>query len=149
MTPSPSAAMLLVDLAEHGIDVQPLDGAIRFKPQSAMTAALMERLKAHKAELLQLLNTEQAVTELRQSVERFCKDPAWRSAWEQRFKAAQYADFASLRRVLDIVIDLAEQHHRRHDWNAFASACRYLHRLASGQAWDGAKPITEPDALIL
>ena len=73
--------------------------------------------------------------------------PAWRSAWEQRFRAARYANFDSFRRVLDIIIGLAEGHHRRHDWKAFGSACRYLHRLASGEEWDGAEQITDPSAL--
>lgn len=139
MTPYPLTTRLLIDSASHGIDVQVLGNAIRYRPQAAMTPALLQRLQAVKAELLQLLNTEMVVVELRQSVERLWKDQAWRSAWEQRFKAAHYADFASLRRVLNTVIDLADEHHRRHDWNAFASACRYLHSLASGEEWDKAK----------
>src|SRR4051812_48791920 len=124
MTPFPSAAVLLVDLAEHGIDVRPFGDVIRYRPQAAMTPVLLERLQAVKAELLHFLNTEAAVTELRQSVERLWKDPAWRSAWEQRFKAAQYANFDSLGRVLDLVLDQVEGHHRQRDWIAFASACR-------------------------
>jgi hypothetical protein len=84
-----------------------------------MTPALIERLKMAKVELLHLLHTEVAVTELRQSVERLWKGPAWRSAWEQRFKAVDYANFDSLRRVLNIIIiDLAKEHHRRHDGKA-------------------------------
>ena len=142
---SPSAAKLLADLAEHGLDVQPLGDAIRFRPRQAMTPALLERLQTNKGELLRLLDTEAAVTELRESVERLWKDLAWRSAWERRFQTAEYADFASLRRVLDLILEQAEGHQRRRDWCAFASACRYLHRLASGEVWDEAEQIQDDD----
>jgi hypothetical protein len=146
MTPSPSAVELLADLAEFGMDVQALGGAIRFRPRHAMTPALMTRLQAVKAELLHLLNTEDAIREQRQSIERLWKDLAWRTAWEQRFKAASYANFDSLRRVLDLILEQAEGHHRRRDWSAFASACRFLHRLAAGDIWDGTERLLDPRA---
>ena len=145
MTPSLSAITLLADMKALGIDVQPLGDAIRYRPRHAMTPALLERLQTHKTELLHVLDTAAAITALRHSVELLWKVPAWGSAWEQRFKAAQYADFASLRRVLNIVIDLAEGHHRRHDWKAFDSARKYLHRLASGEEWDRVAPIQDDD----
>jgi hypothetical protein len=138
---SPSAVELLANLRTVGIDLEFHDGAIRFRPPDAMTPALVERLQAQKAELHRLLDTEAAVTEQRQSIERRWKDPAWRSAWERRFQAAQIADFASLRRVLDLILEQAEGHHRRQDWKRFALTCRYLHRLASGEEWDLAEKI--------
>jgi hypothetical protein len=101
-----------------------------------MMPALLERLQVQKAELLRLLDTEAMVSEQRQSIERLWKEPAWRSEWERRFQTAQHSNFASLRRVLDLILEQAEGHHRRYDWNRFASACRYLHRLASGEEWD-------------
>jgi hypothetical protein len=143
MTPIPSAITLLADLAEHGIDVQLRAGAIRYRPMFVMTPVFMRRMQALKAELLQLLDTDASVTGLRQSIERFWKDMAWRAAWEQRFKAANYANFDSLRHMQGSVIDMAERHHQRYDWQAFASACRYLRRLASGEEWDSAEPIQD------
>ena len=81
---SPSATKLLADMAELGIDLRLHGDVIRYRPRDAMTPALLQGLQTHKAELLNLLNTE-AVTELRQSIARLWKDPAWRSAWERRF----------------------------------------------------------------
>jgi hypothetical protein len=49
---SPSAAKLVKDLVEHGIDLKPLGDAIRFRPRHAMTPNLMERLQTHKAAAL-------------------------------------------------------------------------------------------------
>jgi hypothetical protein len=134
---SPSA-MLLADLAEHGIEVQAHGDVIRFRPRVAMTPELLERLQAHKAELFRFLNTDVVVAELRETVKCLWQDPVWWSAWERRFQAGQFADFASLRRVLEMVIGQAAEHHRRHDWPSFLSTCRFLHRLASGEFWDKA-----------
>jgi hypothetical protein len=60
MTPfSPSATAILSDLQLLGIDVQ-LDGdVIRYRPRQAMTPALLQRLQAHKAELLAILMIQQ------------------------------------------------------------------------------------------
>lgn len=138
---SPSAAAILADLTALGIDVKAHGDALHYRPRPAMTPDLLQRLQAHKAEVLRLLDTGAVVAELRQSVERLRQDPAWRSAWDLRFRAAQYADFASLQRVLDAEIDRAVEHHRRRDWKAFSSACRYLHRLAMGELWDEAEQI--------
>jgi tubulysin polyketide synthase-like protein len=53
MTPlCPSAARFLADLAQHGIEVQPHGDAIRYRPRSAMTPALLEQLQAHKVMIL-------------------------------------------------------------------------------------------------
>jgi hypothetical protein len=136
---SPLAVKLLADLAEHGIDLEVLGDAIRFRPRSAMTPALLQGMRTHKAELLRVLDATVLVGELRQSVERPWKDPAWQSAWERRFQAGRFAGFASLRSVLELVISQAEEYHRRHDWRAFLSTGRYLHRLASGEFWDQAE----------
>jgi hypothetical protein len=59
-TLSPSAVQLLADLAEHGIDVQAHGNAIRYRPRHAMTPALLQRLQAHKAELLTLAIIQEA-----------------------------------------------------------------------------------------
>src|ERR1019366_3843341 len=143
MMPSPSAIHLLADLHALGIDVQVLGGAIRYRPTSAMPPVLMDRLRTHKAELLVMLNTDSAVADLRHFVSALWKDYAWRSAWEDRFREANYASLESLLSVLNIIIDLAEEHHRRHHWKAFISACQYLHRVASGEEWDKANPMQD------
>jgi hypothetical protein len=134
----PVTVQILNDLTKHGIEVQALGDTIRYRPRSVMTPALLERLQANKADLLRLLDTEMAVAELRQSVDRYWMDPAWQLAWEQRFKSAQYANFASLRRVLAMVVEQAEAHHRMRDYVEFVSTCRFAHRLASGELWDEA-----------
>jgi TubC N-terminal docking domain len=139
MTPSPTAAELLADLAAHGVEVKALGGAVRYRPKSEMTAAFLHRLRENKVELLRLLDIAVAMTAIRQSVERLWKDSAWQSAWAQRFQASRYADIASLRGVLDLILGQAEEHHRRHDWSAFVSTCRYIQRLASGEYWDEAE----------
>ena len=133
---SPSVAELLADLDRHGINLQAHGDAIRYRPQSAMTPALLQRLQVQKAELLNLLDTDAVVTKLRQSIASLWKDPSWQSAWKRRFQRAQYADFESLQRVLAGVIDGAAELHRRHKWDPFAVACRNLYRIASGEIWD-------------
>jgi hypothetical protein len=139
MIPSTSAAELLVDLVENGMEVEAFGDAVRYRPKAAMTPGLLQRLKENKVELLRLLDTAAAMAAIRHSVERLWKDPAWQSAWERRFKAANDANFASLRRMLDLAIEQAEEHHRQRDWSAFVWTCRYLHRLASGEYWDEAE----------
>jgi TubC N-terminal docking domain len=54
MTPSPLNA-LLADLSERGIELQAHGDRLRFRPQSAATPALVERLKLFKAPLLAIL----------------------------------------------------------------------------------------------
>ena len=149
MTLSPSAAATLADLAALGIDVEALGGAIWYRPRQSMTPDLMERLQTHKAELLNVLDTDSALAELQPFVAALWKDHAWRRSWEHHFREAKYANLDSLRRVLGIVIDLAEEHHRRHDGSAFASACQYLHHLASAEERGDAKRIADPSAWII
>src|SRR5437868_1944403 len=52
-----SAQVLIQDLTRLGIQLIVKDGRLRYSPQSAMTPALAERLKAHKGELLSLLQS--------------------------------------------------------------------------------------------
>ena len=56
-----SAAKLLADLHVLGIDLQLHGDAIRFRPRDAMPPALLERLKASKAELLAMAIIQQAI----------------------------------------------------------------------------------------
>jgi hypothetical protein len=49
------ATRLLADLRGVGIDLEPVGEVLRFRPRSAMTPALLERVRANKAELLDLL----------------------------------------------------------------------------------------------
>jgi hypothetical protein len=133
---SSAATTLLSDLLALGMDLQPHGDAIRFRPKTVMTPALLERLQANKAELLRFLDTASAMTAVRQSVDKLLKESAWRSAWEKRFKSARYANLDALERILELIISQAEDHHRRRDWAAFSSTCTYLHRLASGEIWD-------------
>lgn len=136
--PSPSVFELLTDLQALGVELQLHGDAIRFRPRSALTLPLLQRLQASKAELLPWLDANSAVAELRRFVADLWKDHAWRQSWEHRFREAKYANLDSLRSVLGIVIDLAKEHHQRRDWKAFASACKYLQRFASGEDWDKA-----------
>ena len=50
-----SAAELLLDLGRLGIRLEADGQRLRFHPRSALTPDLLERLKAHKADLLALL----------------------------------------------------------------------------------------------
>jgi hypothetical protein len=52
---SPSATTLLTDLTVCGIDMQPCGDTIRYRPMSAVTPLMLERLRTHKAELLAML----------------------------------------------------------------------------------------------
>ena len=52
-----SAAELLADVARLGIKLEPHGDRLRYCPRSAVTPDLAERLAAHKAELLAMLQT--------------------------------------------------------------------------------------------
>ena len=115
MTPSPAAVRLLADLA-----------APRHRPgnprrRDSVSAPIRDDARPvgavarEQGRVVAPLDAEAAVTALRQIIERLWKDPAWRSAWERRFQAGHYADFASLQRVLALILEQAEGHHRRRD----------------------------------
>jgi hypothetical protein len=131
---STSAAGLLAELADIGIDLKPVENGIRFRPRAAMTPSLLRRLQAHKAELLSWMD----LAELNRSIDQHWKNRAWIDAWARRLQAAQDADFDALRRVLQTAMEVAARHHERRDWTAFASAQRYLRNLASGEEWNRA-----------
>ena len=48
-------ALLLAELAQRGITIEAARGRLRYRPHSAMTSGLIDRLKAHKTALLVLL----------------------------------------------------------------------------------------------
>ena len=50
-----SAAELLMDLGRLGIRLEADGERLRYRPQSVLTPDLLDRLKAHKGELLELL----------------------------------------------------------------------------------------------
>lgn len=50
-----SAADLLADLARRGVRLEAAGERLRYFPRSALTPELLDRLKAHKAELLAML----------------------------------------------------------------------------------------------
>lgn len=52
--PNPASA-LLADLARRGIELRVDGGRLRFRPKSAMTAQLAERVRERKAELTAML----------------------------------------------------------------------------------------------
>jgi hypothetical protein len=54
-----SAADLLLELNRQGIRLEANGDRLRYHPQSALTPDLLARLKAHKAELLAILSTNQ------------------------------------------------------------------------------------------
>src|SRR6266849_9081092 len=65
MTPlSPPLAALLADLAMCGIEVEPHGNTIRYRPQSAMTPTILERLRTHKTELRTVLEQSRSMPEL-------------------------------------------------------------------------------------
>lgn len=51
-----TAAALLADLTDRGIELRAENGRLRFRPVTAITPDLAERVKAHKGELLALLD---------------------------------------------------------------------------------------------
>lgn len=53
-----SARELLLDLDRLGIRLEAEGERLRFHPRSALTTDLLDRLKAHKAELLAMLHPE-------------------------------------------------------------------------------------------
>lgn len=57
---SPPATAILADLTASGIEVQTDGKQIRYRPRQAMTPALLERLKAAKAEILVAYLIDQA-----------------------------------------------------------------------------------------
>ncbi|HEV8058681.1 MAG TPA: hypothetical protein VGP68_02345 [Gemmataceae bacterium] len=138
MTPNPLEE-LLVDLGKKGIKLRADGERLRFRPMTAVTPNLAEQLKANKAELLRLIDGKSFIGELRQAVELLWRDAAWRSAWERRLTKARFAKLDTLRRVLESIIQQVEEHHRRQDWVAIASTCKYLRSMASGQIWDTAE----------
>jgi len=128
---SPLSA-LLADLAEHGIDLEPCGGRLRYRPRNAMLPDLLSRLQDQKAELLAWMDLD----ELRRFISLVWRDQGWIMAWKRRLQAAKYANLDTLRRVLALILELAEQHHRQRDWRAFDGTVTYLHRFASGEEWD-------------
>jgi len=50
-----SAAELLADLTQLGVEVVAHEDRLRFRPRSALTPGLVERLRTHKEELLAIL----------------------------------------------------------------------------------------------
>lgn len=51
-----AVAIILADAARHGITLQAYAGKVRFRPRSAMTPDLAERIKTHRPALLALLS---------------------------------------------------------------------------------------------
>jgi hypothetical protein len=58
-TPAPAAA-LLVELTHRGFELQARGDRLRYRPRSAMTPELAERVKVHKPALLTLLRADHA-----------------------------------------------------------------------------------------
>ena len=83
-TYSPSAAAILADLAVLGIDLEGRGETIRYRPRSAMTPALLERLRRRKAELL--LAVQSSAREQAEAILAEAHDRALRlsEAWEER-----------------------------------------------------------------
>jgi NADPH-dependent ferric siderophore reductase len=64
------AERVLDDLAATGVAIEAVDGRLRLSPPSAVDAALMARVAAHKPAILSLLATQPDPTTLwRQAVE--------------------------------------------------------------------------------
>lgn len=53
-----SAAQLLAELTQLGVRVEAHGGRLRYSPKSAVTPDLIDRMKAHKTELLQFAGKE-------------------------------------------------------------------------------------------
>ena len=54
-----SASELLVELREYGVQLVATGGELRYRPREAVTPQLLDDLREHKPELLQLLESEQ------------------------------------------------------------------------------------------
>jgi hypothetical protein len=52
---NPAVAELLADLTQRGIELVPHGDRLKYRPRSALTPDLLERLKTHKGALLQIL----------------------------------------------------------------------------------------------
>ena len=68
-----TAAQLLNDLALAGVSIEAYGDRLRYSPRSAMTAGLMDRVKAHRDELLEMLGK----THKRQVVEVANVEEVW------------------------------------------------------------------------
>lgn len=58
-SPLNSAAELLVEIRQRGIEVESSGDRLRYRPRSAMTRELAERIAAHKQALLALLGADE------------------------------------------------------------------------------------------
>jgi len=62
-------ATLLTELARLGITLIAIDGQLRYYPPAAMTLGLIDRLREHKDELLEVLSNPRLMPEVRQEFE--------------------------------------------------------------------------------
>ncbi|MSU78420.1 MAG: hypothetical protein EXS16_10035 [Gemmataceae bacterium] len=60
MIPTPLVAQLLAELNARGIEVEHISDTIRYRPLLAITPNLIQRLRAHKAELRAILVIQKA-----------------------------------------------------------------------------------------
>jgi len=54
-----SASELLAGLRECGVELVATEGQLRYRPREAVTPQLLDQIREHKPELLQLLKSEQ------------------------------------------------------------------------------------------
>ena len=80
-----TAAALLVDLIGRGIELRAEGERLRFRPVTAMTPELAERVKAHKAELLDLLNPASMP-----DIQPDDLPETWRELYEERAAIREY-----------------------------------------------------------
>jgi hypothetical protein len=75
-----SAKALLEELRERGVELVPDGDRLRYRPKQATTTDLLDRLKAHKQQLLKLLEWERRKleeTDRRGLVIRWSEYPIW------------------------------------------------------------------------
>jgi len=111
------AAPLLVGLARRGLELQVNGDKLRYRPRSAMTPDLAERIKGHKSDLLAILRRadREQVTTVRIQVAglirdaRRCSDRgfavALRDAWRERVAICEIDGGLPLERTESVALD--------------------------------------------
>lgn len=80
-----SAAEIVADLARRGIRLEADGERLRYFPRSALTPDLLDRLKAHKAELLAAIERFEERAAIREFDAGLSRHDAERLAWNEYF----------------------------------------------------------------
>ena len=61
---------------------------------------------------------------------------AWEADWRGRLRDAQHADLASVRRTIDLILELATARHDAGDAAGFRAWAVFIVEHASGRRWE-------------